>query len=110
MACLVLGSLKNTEEDKPGADWRVEDSEKDQSGDHEGERDLLVNIVSEGAKGWGGHVLITSETVNDTTHNAKDYNFANSNGPKSLGEVSGVLHLRNKAGKSDLPNEGVADV
>ena len=110
MTGLVSGALENPEKDEPGADGGVKNSKEDQGRDHEGERYFLVNIVAKRTESWCSHVLITSEAINDSAHNAEDNNLANCDSPKSLGEISRVLHLSNKTGKSDLTNEGVADV
>lgn len=46
----MLGALEQAEEDEPRRHRRVQHAEEDEGRDHEGERDLLVNVVPEAAE------------------------------------------------------------
>ena len=107
---LVDGSLEDAEEDEAGGDGGVEDAEEDEGGDHEGEGDLLVDLVAEGAEGGGGHVLVAGVDVDDGADDGEDDYLGDGDGPQRLGEVLGLAHLGDEARECDLPDEGVGDV
>lgn len=76
MLVLVPRVLKEAEEDETGRDGRVQHTQEDERGDHEGEGNLLEDGL-QGAKGGGGHVLVADEGVDDGAHDAEDDDLAN---------------------------------
>ena len=107
---LVDRALEDAEEDEAGGDGSVEDAEEDEGWDHEGERHLFVDLVSEGAEGGGGHVLVTGVDVDYRADDGEDDDLGDGDGPEGLGEVLGLAHLGDEAGEGDLSDEGVGDV
>lgn len=59
----VLGALEDAEEDEACRDRGIQDAQEDQRGDHEGERNLLVNFVAERVEGWSRVVLCAGVAV-----------------------------------------------
>ncbi|KFY73656.1 hypothetical protein V499_06278 [Pseudogymnoascus sp. VKM F-103] len=110
MRGLVNRALEDAEKDETGGDGGVEDAEEDESGDHEGEGHLLVDLVSEGAEGGGGHVLVPGVDVDDRADDGEDDDLGDSDGPEGFGEVLGLAHFGDEAGEGDLSDEGVGDV
>jgi len=106
----VLRSGENVEKHKSSGDGSVENTQKDQSWDHEAERDNLVSVVAKRAESRGCVVVCAGVGVCDTTTKREDEDFSNGHSPESLGEVPGLLHLGDERGQSNLANEGVADV
>ena len=124
---LVAGVLEDSEEHKSSRDRRVQNAKEDQSWDHEGKGDLLIDVLKR-AEGRCSHVLVAGVNVNDGSDEAKDDDFGNGTGPKCLWEISAAfvsieeentaskspipwfLHLRNEARQSDLADESVANV
>lgn len=104
------GAVKDAEEDEASGDGGVEDAEEDEGGDHKGEGHLFVDLVTEGAEGGGGHVLVAGVDVDDGADDGEDDDLGNGDGPEGLGEVLGLAHLGDEAGERDLSDEGVGDV
>jgi len=106
----VLRAGENVEEHKSGGDGSVENTQEDQSRDHEAERDDLISVVAKRAESRGCVVVGSGVGVCDTTTKRENKDLSNSHSPKSLGEVPGLLHLGDERRQGDLTNEGVADV
>jgi len=106
----VAGTLEEPEKDETGWDGGIEDTKENQCRNHEREGNLFKQFVAQRSKGGSRVVLCSGISVNDGAHQAEENDFRNGNGPKSLGEVIGVLHLSDEARNGDLADEGVANV
>jgi len=106
----MLRAGEDVEEHESSGDRRVEDTQEDESWDHEAERDNLVGVVSKRAESRGCVVVGSGVGVCDTTTKRENKDLSNGHSPESLGEVPWFLHLGDERRQSDLTNEGVADV
>lgn len=110
VVALVSGAFEEPEEDESSRHGCVQDAQKDQGRDHEREGKLQVQLVAQRSESRSGVVLSPSVGINNGTNQAEDYDLCNGNGPQSLGEILGLLHLGNETGNGDLTNECIADV
>ena len=110
MAGLVPRAFEDTEEDEARRDRSVQDTEEDEGRNHERERHLLEDLVTERTESRGSVVLVSSVGVDDGAHTTENNDLADGDGPECLGKVPGVFHLGDEAGQGDLADEGIRDV
>lgn len=106
----VSSAREDVEEHEASAHGGVENSKKDERGDHEAEANDLKSAVGKGTKGWRSDIVCADVGVGDGSTYGEDEDFGNGDGPKSFGEVPGFFHLSNEGRKGDLANECVANV
>ena len=106
----VPGVVEEAEKDEARGYGSVKHAEEDDGRDHEREGHLQVDLVSDGAECGSGHILCAGVCIHDAADKTENDDFSDRDGPESLGEVFGLLHLGDEAGKRNLANEGVADV
>lgn len=100
---------EDVEKDKAGADGSVQNTQEDQRRNHEGEGNLLVDLIADGAECRRGVVVRTSVGVDDRSDETEDEDFCNCHSPESLGEVFWILHFSDERRDGDLANKRVTD-
>lgn len=71
---------KRAEEDEAGRHRGIQASEEDEGWDHEGEGNLLVEIIQR-SKRRSRDILVASVGVDDASDNGEDDDFGNRAGP-----------------------------
>ena len=103
-------TLEDPEEDEAGRQRGVEDTQEDQSWNHEREWHLLVHLVAKRSKSGRCIILCPGVDVHNGCGHGEYDDLANGDGPERLGKVLWFLHLSYETGYSDLTDKGVADI
>jgi len=82
----VARILEDAEEDEACRHRRVENSQENDGGYHEGKGELLVDRP-ERPKSGRRHVLVARVSVNDAADDAKDNDLGNCTSPEGFGKV-----------------------
>jgi len=106
----MSASLEKIEKDEASGHRGVEHTQENERRNHEAERNFLVHLVAQAAKGWGGVVLGAGVAVDNTADQAEQDNFGNRDRPQSLGKIARFFHFSNEWRECNLTNECVADV